>query len=106
MSIQSIIDFIRNTKSDELSISNYFRGDINEYYRIGNDYINMLKNNFDNYRTCSDKSITIIYNNIWIYIKFDIYDNNNNDDEIYWTINMAENLNKLNDRKNIIINHF
>jgi hypothetical protein len=102
MSIQSIINFIRNTKNDELSISNYFRGDINEYYRIGDNYINMLKNNFDNYRTCTDKSIIIIYNDIWIYIKFDIQ----NDDEIYWTINMANNLNKLNDRKNSIINHF
>ena len=101
MSIQSIINFIRNTKNDELSISNYFRGDINEYYNNGDNYISILKNNFDNYRTCTDKSIVIIHNDIWIYIKFDI-----KDDEIYWTINMADNLNKLNDRKNIILNRF
>jgi hypothetical protein len=101
MSIQSIINFIKNTKKDELSISNYFRGDINEYYRIGDNYINMIKNNFQNYRSCADTSIIIIHNDIWIYIKFDI-----KDDEIYWTINMADNLNKLNDRKNIILNRF
>jgi hypothetical protein len=39
MSIQSIINFIRNTKNDELSVSNYFRGDINEYYNNFSDCI-------------------------------------------------------------------
>jgi hypothetical protein len=101
MSIQSIINFIINTKNDELSISNYFRGDINEYYSIENDYINILKNNFHNYRSCTDKSIVIIHNDIWVYVKFDVEEN-----EIYWTINMADNLFKLNDRKNMLINRF
>jgi hypothetical protein len=101
MSIQSIINFIINTKNDELSISNYFRGDINEYYSIGNDYINILKNNFHNYRSSTNKSIVIINNDIWVYVKFDVEEN-----EIYWTINMADNLLKLNDRKNMLINRF
>jgi len=50
MSIQSIISFISNTKksnNNELSVSNYFRGDMNEFNEIGFDYMNILKNNFN-----------------------------------------------------------
>jgi len=101
MSFESIINFISRTdySTAELSVCNYFRGDINEYYRIGNDYINMLKNTFYNYTTITDNSIIFINNNLWFYIKFSI-DNN----EIYWTVNIAETLNKLNDRTNKINN--
>jgi hypothetical protein len=100
MSLESIINFISNTEhsTNELSVSNYFRGDINEYYRIGNNYIDILKNTFNNYRTYTYDSITFINNNLWFYIKFSI-DNN----EIYWTINIADTLNKLIDRTNKII---
>ncbi len=99
MSFESIINFISKIdySNSELSVCNYFRGDINEYYRIGNDYINLLKNTFNNYRTFTHNSITIINNNLWFYIKFSI-DNN----EIYWTIHIADNLEKLNDRINRI----
>jgi hypothetical protein len=101
MSLYSIINFISKTEysTAELSVCNYFRGDINEYYRYGNEYINMLKNTFNNYKTVTDDSIVFINNNLWFYIKFSV-DNN----EIYWTINIAETLNKLNDRTNKITN--
>ncbi len=102
MSLESIIDFILKTdnSTSELSVFNYFRGDINEYCRFGNEYINILKNTFNNYTTITENSIIFINNNLWFYIKFTI-DNN----EIYWTINIAETLNKLNDRTNKINNY-
>jgi hypothetical protein len=93
MSIQSIISFISNTKksnNNELSVSNYFRGDMNEFNEIGFDYINILKNNFNNYKNNTDKSIYIHYNSLWFNIQYQI-DNN----EIYWSINIADNLNKF-----------
>jgi hypothetical protein len=102
MSLDSIINFISKTEytTAELSVCNYFRGDIYEYYRFGSEYMNILKNTFNNYTTVTDDSIIFINNNLWFYIKFSI-DNN----EIYWTVNIAETLNKLNDRMNKI-NHF
>jgi len=98
MSIQSILNFIINknyiTINNEISVSNYFRGDINEYNQIGNNYINYFINNFYIYRDIKEKSIIIRDNNLWFYIEYKI-DNNN---EIYWTIYIVDNLNKLNNR--------
>jgi hypothetical protein len=98
MSIQSIINFITNknyiTSNNEISTSNYFRGDINEYNHIGNNYINYFINNFYIYRDIKEKSIIIKDNNLWFYIEYKI-DNNN---EIYWTIYIVDNINKLNNR--------
>ena len=45
MSLDSIINFISKTEytTAELSVCNYFRGDIYEYYRFGSEYMNILK---------------------------------------------------------------
>lgn len=99
MSIQSIINFISNknyiTENNEISAYNYFRGDMNEYNEIGNNYINYFINNFNVYRDIKETSIIIKDNNLWFYIEYKI-DNN----EIYWEISIADNLNKLNNRVN------
>ena len=83
MSIQSIINFILNTNktNPELSISNYFKGDMDEFNKIGIDYINIFKNKFENYKNNNDTSILIYNNELWFHIKYQI-DNN----EIYWSI--------------------
>lgn len=99
MSIQSILNFITNknyiNENNELSVSNYFRGDMNEYNVIGNNYINYFTNNFDVYRDEREQSVIIKDNNLWFYIEYKI-DNN----EIYWEIYIVDNLNKLNNRVN------
>lgn len=101
MSIQSIINFISNKNyiniNNEISVSNYFRGDINEFNEIGNNYINYFIYNFNNYRDVKEKSIIIKDNNLWFYIEYKI-DNN----EIYWDIYIVDNLNKLTNRINRI----
>jgi hypothetical protein len=97
MSIQSILNFIINKNyiniNNELSVSNYFRGDMNEFNSIGNNYINYFKNNFNNYSHDTQTSIIIKDNNLWFYIQYKI-DNN----EIYWEIYIVDNINKLNNR--------
>lgn len=100
MSIQSILNFITNknyiTSNNEISVANYFRGDINEYNQIGNNYINYFINNFYTNRDIKERSIIIKDNNLWFYIEYRIDNNDNN--EIYWDIYIADNLNKLNNR--------
>jgi hypothetical protein len=100
MSIQSILNFITNknyiTSNNEISVANYFRGDMNEYNQIGNNYINYFINNFYTNRDIKERSIIIKDNNLWFYIEYRIDDDNNN--EIYWDIYIADNLNKLNNR--------
>jgi hypothetical protein len=99
MSINSILNFIDNknyiNSNNEISASNYFRGDINEFNEIGNTYINYFINNFYTYRDVRETSIVVKENNLWFYIEYKI-DNN----EIYWEINIVDNLNKLNNRIN------
>jgi hypothetical protein len=101
MSIQSILNFITNknyiTSNNEISVANYFRGDINEYNQIGNNYINYFINNFYTNRDIKERSIIIKDNNLWFYIEYRIDDDNNNN-EIYCDIYIADNLNKLNNR--------
>jgi hypothetical protein len=101
MSIQSILNFITNknyiTSNNEISVANYFRGDMNEYNQIGNNYINYFINNFYTNRDIKERSIIIKDNNLWFYIEYRIDDDNNNN-EIYWDIYIADNLNKLNNR--------
>jgi hypothetical protein len=107
MSIQSILNFITNknyiTSNNEISVANYFRGDINEYNQIGNNYINYFINNFYTNRDIKERSIIIKDNNLWFYIEYridnnDNNNNNNDNNEIYWDIYIADNLNKLNNR--------
>ena len=97
MSIQSILNFISNknymNENNEISVSNYFRGDMNEFNEIGTNYINYFKNNFNYYRNDKETSIIIKDNNLWFYIEFKI-DNN----EIYWEIYISNNINKLTNR--------
>ena len=99
MSIQSIIDFISNKNyindNNEISAYNYFRGDINEFNQIGNNYINYFINNFYIYNYIKETSIIVKDNNLWFYIEYKI-DNN----EIYWDIYIVDNINKLNNRIN------
>jgi len=42
MSVYEIVNFINNTNKNEISYSNYFTGDINEFRRIGQMYITIL----------------------------------------------------------------
>lgn len=98
MSIQSVIDFIKNKFyliNDELSIYNKFRGDINEYNMIGNNYINIIKDKFQNYYYETQKSIIINDNNLWFYIQINNLNDINNNSEITWIISIADNINKL-----------
>jgi hypothetical protein len=77
--IQHIIDFIR-----DFNINNYpnitefkYEININEYNTIGNNYINILENKFNNniiYKNETEKKIIINYNQITFNICFNNID--------------------------------
>jgi hypothetical protein len=79
MTINNIIDFIR----DKLYIDNNytFRCNTYEYNNIGNIYIDIFKDKFNNVITINDNEVLFNYNNIIFNITI-INDNN----DIYWNI--------------------
>ena len=54
ITINNIIDFIRNksyinTCNNEITLYNYnFKGDINEFNKFGNNYLNIFKKKYNN----------------------------------------------------------
>ena len=92
MSIQEIINFIKfkhYIQFDEISYSNFFRGDFSEYKRCGNMYITILKDVFNNNNNITNSSIYINHNDLWFYISF-IIDFN----DIFWNISISNELKK------------
>jgi hypothetical protein len=85
MSVYEIVNFINNTNKNEISYSNYFTGDINEFRRIGQMYITILKDNFDNHFDITDNTIIINHNDLWFHISF-LFENYN----IYWNISITK----------------
>ena len=87
MSIESIINFIDNKNyisNNEISFSNYFKGDFNDYIKYDKNIINIFKKNYENNCMFSTENSIIIENDkndkILIYYKIE------NNEEIYWTI--------------------
>ena len=87
MSIESIINFIDNKNyisNNEISFSNYFKGDYNDYIKYDKNIINIFKKNYENNCMFSTENSIIIENDkndkILIYYKIE------NNEEIYWTI--------------------
>jgi len=89
MSINSIISYINNNKTIENS---YFKGDINEYLNNGTIYMNIIQSNFPNYHECSNNSIVLFHNDIWILLEFNITSNYK---DIFWIISMSKNREEL-----------
>lgn len=93
MTINNIIDFIRNhlylDKNNEIIEFDYsFKGNITEFNNIGNNYINIFKDKFNNNNNIINPTNIIIKdNNLYFDIKI-INDNN----EIYWNIIITENI--------------
>jgi hypothetical protein len=89
MTINNIIDFIRdglylNENNEIIEIDYNFKGNITEFNNIGNDYIKILKDKFKDYIIKNNNEIAVIYNNITFNIKII----NNNENEIYWNVNI------------------
>ena len=91
MTINNIIDFIRdglylNENNEIIEIEYNFKGNITEFNNIGNDYIKILKDKFkdNHYVNNNNNEIAVIYNNITFNIKII----NNNENEIYWNVNI------------------
>ena len=96
MTINNIIDFIRDksyiNNNNQITLYNYtFKGNIDEFNKIGNNYFNIFKDKFNN----------VIINNSEIIINYDklhftfnlINDNDNDNDnanDIYWYIVITE----------------
>jgi hypothetical protein len=87
MSIESIINFIDNKNyisNNEISFSNYFKGDFNDYIKYDKNIINIFKKNYENNYMFSTQNSIIIEDDknhkILIYYKIE------NNEEIYWTI--------------------
>jgi hypothetical protein len=85
MTINNIIDFIKDksyiNNNNQIIKYNYnFKGNIIDFNNMGNNYINIFKNKFNNVENINNNSeVIIIYNNLSFNIKFI-----NND--IYWDI--------------------
>jgi hypothetical protein len=89
MTINNIIDFIRdglylNENNEIIEIEYNFKGNITEFNNIGNDYIKILKDKFKDNHYVNNNEIAVIYNNITFNIKII----NNNENEIYWNVNI------------------
>ena len=88
MSIESIIKYIDNKSyiiNDEISYSNYFKGDYNDYIKYDKNLINIFKKNYENNCLFTTESSIIIEddknNRILVYYKIE-------NEEIFWTINI------------------
>ena len=86
MTINNIIDFIKDksyiNNNNQIIKYNYnFKGNIIDFNNMGNNYINIFKNKFNNVENINNSEVIIIYNNLSFNIKF-IIDNN----DIYWDI--------------------
>ena len=75
--IQNIIDFIRNFNKKQYPDNFQFKSYINidEYNRIGNNYINILAYKF-NSNDKDQNNITINYNELIFNVSFAMEDNN------------------------------
>jgi len=83
MTINNIIDFIRD--KSYTNDNNYtFKCNSYEYNNIGNIYIDIFKDKFNNVITINDNEVLFNYNDI----TFDITIINDNND-IYWNINIS-----------------
>lgn len=92
MSIQEIINFIMDKQyiqGDEISYSNYFRGDYSEYKRCGSMYLTILKDMFKNNRDATKSSIYIFQHDLWFHISYII-----DFDNIYWNISISNEIKK------------
>jgi hypothetical protein len=86
MTINNIIDFIKDksyiNNNNQIIKYNYnFKGNIIDFNNMGNNYINIFKDKFNNVENINNSEVIIIYNNLSFNIKF-IIDNN----DIYWDI--------------------
>jgi hypothetical protein len=86
MTINNIIDFIKDksyiNNNNQIIKYNYnFKGNIIDFNNMGNNYINIYKDKFNNVENINNSEVIIIYNNLSFNIKF-IIDNN----DIYWDI--------------------
>jgi hypothetical protein len=90
ITINYIIDFIKDGLYIDDEIINYkyyyFKPNKNEYNRIGNNYINIIKDKFKDYN-CSiiDNNIKFTYNDLYFKIEYNI-DNINH----YWRIAISD----------------
>lgn len=93
MSIQEIINFIKYKQyihEDEISYSNYFKGDYSEYKRCGTMYMTILKDVFTNYSDITNSSIYISYDNLYFHISY-LQDFDN----IFWNISISKDIKKI-----------
>ena len=96
MTINNIIDFIRDkayiNTNNQITLYNYtFKGNINEFNRFGNNYLNIFKDKFNNI-VINDSKVIINYDKLHFIINL-INDNDNdnaNDNDIYWYIVITE----------------
>ena len=95
MTINNIIDFIKDKKyidnNNHISLFNYnFKGSYNEYCNIGNIYMNIFKDKFENIIIINDLEILIKYDNLTFNVNIN-NDNDNDNDNIYWYIVISYN---------------
>ena len=86
MSVESIIKFIDNKNyitNNEVSFSNYFKGDYNDYIKYDKNLINIFKKNYENNCLFTTESSIIIEDDknyrILVYYKVE-------NEELFWTI--------------------
>ena len=87
MSIKSIFSYIDNKSyiiNNEISVNNYFKGDIKDYYDNNENLINLFKEKYGNNIIFPTEKSIIIRNDDNDYKIFISYKIEN--DELYWTI--------------------
>jgi|688.fasta_scaffold865322_2 hypothetical protein len=86
MSVESIINFIDNKNyitNNEISFSNYFKGDYNDYLKYDKNLINIFKKNYENNCLFTTERSIIIEDdkNYRILVYYNV-----ENEELFWTI--------------------